>query len=216
MKKILLCVLFSFVCLGLWAQRYSVATNLVEWGNLGTINGEAGVSVSRHLSLHAGFRYNDWLFRKSDPDDRLEDPFGDEETQFQNKKQAYALTLRWWPWHIYSGWWGYVRGQYMEYNRGGLIRHSADEGDAFGFGVGVGYTYMLHKNWNIEFGAGQLIHIEFHAGPGSSAGRNNMYPAVAQAPEDGYRFWRNRQIIPQQRVIQVEGNASDSVHRLSS
>lgn len=154
MKRILFCLLLIFPCLCAFAQRYSVSTNFVEWANLGTVNADAGMAVSRHFSLHAGFRYNNWLYRKGDPDARLEDPSGDTERQFQNKKQAYNVTLRWWPWHIYSGWWGYVRAQYMEYNRGGLFRHIADEGDAVGGGIGFGYTYMIHKNWNVEFGAG--------------------------------------------------------------
>lgn len=136
------------------AQRYSVSSNLVEWANLGTMNVEGSVAVARHFSLHAGLRYNPWTFRPGDPDDRLVDPLGDTERQFENRKQAYAIGARWWPWYIYSGWWVYARGQYMEYNRGGLIHHTAEEGDAFGLGVGLGYTYMLHKNWNIEFGAG--------------------------------------------------------------
>ena len=154
MKKFFLSVALALCCVGLSAQRVSVGTNTVEWANLGTINAEVGVGVSQHLSIHAGARYNNWLFRKGNPDDRIVDPSGDTERQFQNKKQAYNLTLRWWPWHIYSGWWGYVRGQYMEYNRGGLFRHTADEGDAFGGGIGVGYTYMLSEHWNIEFGGG--------------------------------------------------------------
>ena len=139
---------------GASAQRYSVSTNFAEWANLGTINGEAGVAVAQHFSVHAGVRYNNWTFRKGVPEDRFEDPLGDNERQFENRKQAYALSVRYWPWYIYSGWWGYVRGQYMEYNRGGLLRHSAEEGDAYGVGVGAGYTRMIHKNWNIEFGVG--------------------------------------------------------------
>ncbi len=136
------------------AQRYSVSTNVVEWANLGTINAEAGIAVAQHFSVHAGARYNNWTFLKGNPDDRFTDPEGDLERQFENRKQAYALGMRYWPWYIYSGWWGYVRGQYMEYNRGGLIRHSAEEGDALGVGLGIGYTHMLHRNWNIEFGLG--------------------------------------------------------------
>lgn len=136
------------------AQRWSVSTNLVEWANLGTANIEAGAAVHRHLTLHAGVRYNPWTFRPGDPDDRLSDPEGDTEDQFENRKRAVSLSLRYWPWHVYSGWWGYVRGQAMEYNRGGVFHHEAREGDAYGLGVGAGYTRMLHKHWNIELGAG--------------------------------------------------------------
>lgn len=136
------------------AQRFSVSTNLVEWANLGTVNGEASMAVAQHFSLHAGVRYNNWTFRPGVPEDRFEDPEGVNERQFENRKQAYAVSVRYWPWYIYSGWWGYVRGQYMEYNRGGLLRHKAEEGDAYGVGIGAGYTRMLHKHWNIEFGVG--------------------------------------------------------------
>lgn len=150
-----------FLCLALLlfgvnarAQRFSVSTNLVEWANLGTVNGEAGVALAQHLSLHAGARYNNWTFRKGDPEDRFTDPSGDTERQFENRKQAYSLGVRYWPWYVYSGWWAYVRGQYMEYNRGGLFHHEAEEGDAVGVGLGFGYTLMIHRQWNIEFGAG--------------------------------------------------------------
>ena len=146
-------VLFG-MCATASAQRYSVSTNFVEWANLGTANLEAGVAVAQHFSLHAGMRYNNWTFRKGDPEDRFTDWAGDDERQFENRKQAYNLGIRWWPWYIYSGWWGYARGQYMEYNRGGLFHHTAEEGDAFGVGIGAGYTHILSRNWNIEFGAG--------------------------------------------------------------
>ena len=70
-----------------------------------------------------------------------------------NLEQAYAAGVRYWPWYVYSGWWFYFHGQWMEYNRGGLFQHSAEEGTAVGGGLGIGYTYMLNKHWNIEFGA---------------------------------------------------------------
>ena len=154
MKKFFLSVALALCCVGLSAQRVSVGTNAVEWANLGTINAEVGIGVSQHLSIHAGARYNNWLFRKGNPDDRIVDPSGDTERQFQNKKQAYNLTLRWWPWHIYSGWWIGARGQWMEYNRGGILSRSTEEGKAVGAGLSAGYTRMLHRNWNIEFGIG--------------------------------------------------------------
>lgn len=144
----------TFICDDLFAQRYSISTNLVEWANLGTMNAEAGVAVAQHFSIHAGFRYNNWTFNKGNPEERFSDPIGESEQQLENRKQAYSIGVRYWPWYVYSGWWGYLRTQYMEYNRGGLIRHAAEEGDAYGAGVGIGYTRMLHRNWNIEFGIG--------------------------------------------------------------
>lgn len=135
------------------AQRFSVSTNLVEWANLGTINGEFGVAVGQHFSIHANARYNNWTFRKGDPEARFEDPLGENEKQFENRKQAYAVGLRYWPWYIYSGWWFSLQGQYMEYNRGGVFNRTAEEGDAYGGSLGAGYTLMLNKHLNVEFGA---------------------------------------------------------------
>ena len=44
--------------------------------------------------------------------------------------------------------------QYQEYNRGGVFRLQTEEGDAYGVGVSFGYTLMVHKAFNIEFGVG--------------------------------------------------------------
>ena len=168
MKRfVLTALLVAAGCLipaGLSAQRFSVSTNIAEWANLGTINGEAGFAVAQHFSLHAGARYNNWTFLKGNPEDRFEDPFGETEQQFQNRKQAYQLSIRYWPWYVYSGWWSYVRGQYMEYNRGGVFRHTAEEGDAYGAGFGLGYTRMLHRSWNIEFGLGAWAGVTDYTG----------------------------------------------------
>mgnify|MGYP002855634759 CR=1 FL=1 len=149
---ILLCGLCFHVSLS--AQNYSVGTNIIEYANLGTLNLEGSVSVSQHFTVNANVRYNPWTFRPGHPDDRYADPLGETERQFENRKQAYALGVRWWPWYVYSGWWVYARGQYMEYNRGGVFQHKAEEGDAYGGGLGFGYSYLMHEKWNIEFGLG--------------------------------------------------------------
>lgn len=136
------------------AQRYSVSTNAVEWANFATMNLEAGIAVGQHFSIHAGTRINPWVWRPSPAEDRFVDPIGDSEKQFQSKQQTYNIGLRYWPWYVYSGWWAYLRGQYSEYDYGGLITHPREAGDAYGVGLGAGFTYMLHENWNIEFGVG--------------------------------------------------------------
>lgn len=136
------------------AQKVSFSTNAVEWANLGTVNAEAGVSAGRHVSFHAGFRYNPWTFRAGDPLERYDDPLGEDEAQFQNRKQAYDLSVRWWPWYAYSGWWLSLKGQYMEYDRGGFITHPREAGDAFGGGFSFGYSYLLAKHLNLDFGLG--------------------------------------------------------------
>ena len=76
------------------AQQWSVSTNAVDWLNFGTLNVEASAAVAQHISVNASARYNPWTFNASDP-----------ATQLQNREQTYRLGMRWWPWHIYSGWW---------------------------------------------------------------------------------------------------------------
>lgn len=124
------------------AQNWSAGTNVADWLMLGTMNAEASVSVARHLTVNAGARINPWTYRENDPD-----------SQMQMRQQTYNAGLRWWPWYVYSGWWIGAGAQYQEYNRGGLISRSTEEGDAWGGTLSGGYTMMLHKNLNVEFGA---------------------------------------------------------------
>ena len=144
MKKIIIALVCAvFLSLDAGAQKWSLSTNIVDWANLGTMNVEAGIAVSQHWSVMAGARYNPWTFNE-----------GNEETQFQNRKQSYHVGVRAWPWHIYSGWWFAAHAQYQEYNRGGLVSRDTEEGDAVGLGLSLGYTLMLHKKLNVEFGIG--------------------------------------------------------------
>ena len=137
------------------AQQYSVSTNAVDWMDYVTINAEGGMAVGRHISLHGGVRVNPWVFSPGDPEDRFVDVTAEDEGQFQNKKQAYNIGLRYWPWYIYSGFWLSAKGQYMEYDRGNIRgMEKREAGDAWGMGLGLGYTYMFKERWNIDFGLG--------------------------------------------------------------
>ena len=120
---------------------WSIGTNVVDWLNFGTMNVEASVAVARHVTVNAKYKYNPWTFNSNNRD-----------SQLQNRQNTIKAGIRWWPWHIYSGWWFCFNAQYQEYNRGGVIKRRAEEGDAFGLDVGAGYTLMLHKNFNLEFG----------------------------------------------------------------
>jgi len=124
------------------AQRWSLSTNIVEWLDLGTMNIEGSVAVARKITVNVGTRYNPWTYAK------------DTNHQFQNRKKAFKAGVRYWPWYVYSGWWIEADAQYMEYNRGGIFHSWTEEGDAIGGVFSFGYTLMLTKNWNIEFGAG--------------------------------------------------------------
>ena len=134
------------------AQNWSVSTNVLDYVSLGTMNAEVSAGVGRRVTIEASARVNPWTFHKGDPS-----------RQMQNRHQTYALGMRYWPWHIYSGWWISADAQYQEYNRGGIISQKTEEGDAFGLSAGAGYSLMLHEKVNLDFGvtlwAGQKTFI---------------------------------------------------------
>ena len=74
----------------LYAQTFSVSTDVLGLANLGTMNIDASYAVSRRWSLTAGARYNPFTFRKGNP-----------EEQFQYRQQSYAVGMRVWPWHTW-------------------------------------------------------------------------------------------------------------------
>ena len=53
-------------------------------------------------------------------------------------------------WSIHAG----AKGQYQEFNRGGVLTETSQEGDAFGAGFAGGYSLMLKEHWNLDFGLG--------------------------------------------------------------
>ena len=124
------------------AQSLAVSTNVVDYAVLGTMNLEVSYALQQHWSIAAGARYNPFTFEKEDGE------------QFQLRQRTFALGARWWPWHIYSGWWLSPKVRYMEYSAGGVIYERTKEGDRIGVGAAAGYTHMISSHLNIEFGAG--------------------------------------------------------------
>ena len=144
MKRILLPALCLLLTSALSAQVFSLSTNFLDWANLGTVNTQAGLSFSRHLSLHAGVRYNNWNFGSTEKGNA-----------FQNRARTASLGLRYWPWNVYSSWWTSARVQLEEYNRGGLLKElPTEEGTAAGLALGFGYSRMLDRHWNLDLGLG--------------------------------------------------------------
>jgi len=147
-RKIILTVLslslaaFSF-SFSASAQNASLSTNLAGYANFGTLNCEASYAVARHWSMTAGARYNPFTF-----------PGGVDDGNRQVRQRTFAIGTRFWPWHIYSGWWLSAKAQYQEYNVGGFVSPETREGDRVGGALSGGYTYMLGRHFNIEAGAG--------------------------------------------------------------
>lgn len=125
------------------AQRFSVGTDAVGWMALGTLNADASVAVSQTVSFHAGTALNPWTLRPGNPD-----------KQFQLRQFSLWAGGRWWPWHVYSGWWAGMDARYMVYNAGGIIKRDTEEGDAYGVRLWGGYSVMLSEHWNLDLGAG--------------------------------------------------------------
>lgn len=124
------------------AQKFTISTNIIEYANLGTLNLDASYAFARRWSVNVGARYNPFSFKNSREDD------------FHNKQQSYSVGVRFWPWHVCSGWWLGTKLRYQEYSTGGIISPITEEGDRWGAGVYAGYSYMLHRHVNIDFGVG--------------------------------------------------------------
>ena len=143
MQKYYFLILLLWLSLAANAQTISLGTNAVDWVNLGTANVEVGISVGQHFSITTGGRYNPWSFSSKRHDAPMHN----------NVKVAYA-GARYWPWYVFSGWWVGVKGQYEQFMQGGFWRPMLEVGTAIGAGLSGGYTWMLHKHLNLEFGIG--------------------------------------------------------------
>lgn len=141
MNKLLSAIIFLLLGVVLYGQELAVSTNIVDYVNLGTMNIEASYGFSRHWSVEAGVKYNPFSF-------------GEGEDAVQNRQRAFSAGAKYWPWHIYSGWWvaGHVR--YQEYNAGGLVSQETSEGDRFGSALQGGYSYMVSQHLNLNLGVG--------------------------------------------------------------
>ena len=159
MKKLVtILIILSFALLGAaaaTAQTWAVAVNAADAVELGTIGVEGSAAVGQHWSIHANAKVNPWTFGRrdtsADNNGLFQSPNPD---QKQDRKQVYAAGVRWWPWNVYSGWWIGGKGQYQEFNYGGLLTETSPEGDAFGAGFSGGYSLMLKEHWNLDFGLG--------------------------------------------------------------
>ena len=150
MKKLfatILCAVLLILPSDVFAQDWSLSVNVADLADLATVNADVGIAVDRHWTLNGGVKYNPWTFHRNESDRQIAG-------QYQNRKLNISAGARWWPWNVYSGWWAGSRVQYQAYNRGGLRKRSAEEGDAFGLAFSGGYSIMLNKHINLDFGLG--------------------------------------------------------------
>lgn len=133
MNKVLVIALGLAVSLGAWAQetKYALRANVAELAQGGTLDFEASVGFSRHWSADADVRYN---------------PYFD-----ASRQRSFGVGARWWPWYVYSGLWLSGKARYQEYSMASAF---TEEGDRYGGSLTAGYSRMLGKNLNLDFGLG--------------------------------------------------------------
>lgn len=126
---------------GAAGQELSISTNVLDYADMGTLNVEASYGLSQHWSVNAGAKYNPF-------------EFGSGEYPRIDKQRALYAGVRYWPWHIYSGWWVSGDLRYQEFRTGGPASATATEGDRYGSAMKGGYSYMLGPHFNLDLGLG--------------------------------------------------------------
>lgn len=121
-------------------QNMYVATNLLDYLNLGTINAEFGLSPWPEWSFYIKGRYCPFSYNFQE--------------RIQNRVAGGAAGARYWFWYSNAGWFLNAQAGYSKYNTGGIFDRNAYEGDAFSFAAGGGYSLMLNRRWNLDFALG--------------------------------------------------------------
>ncbi len=130
--------------MSLSAQKIGLSANFGEVAYYGTIDSELQYAVAQNWTLSAGGSYNPWSFDDLGVDGEV-----------HHRRRDFAVGTRWWPWHVYSGWWVSAEGMIQEYNEAHDLFSKGDyanEGVRFGARLGAGYTYMLSSWLNFDFG----------------------------------------------------------------
>lgn len=124
--------------------RFGLGVNAGDALMFGTIGVTAQMALHQHWSIEGWFKYNNWSWNNDVAEKRL-----------RQAQRSAALGARYWFWSSYSGWWLGLKGQWQEYSRGGVFgQNYKEEGDAYGAAVSGGYSVMLDRHWNIDFGIG--------------------------------------------------------------
>ena len=97
-------------------HHFSLFTNVADWSHFGTMNASFLYSVSRRSTVGATLRYNPFCFGR-----------GGGARMY--KMRAAEVDYRFWPWHVYSGWWMLADAQAREYNRANIWGMDYDEQD---------------------------------------------------------------------------------------
>ena len=146
MRRLLSAALLLCVAMAASAQEMGISTNVVDYLTAGSLNVEASYGFARHWSVSAGGKYSPLPSGKSIL------PASDDTALL--RQRLFNAGLRWWPWHIYSGWWMGAKLQYQEFVEKGRTGPETTEGDRFGGGLAAGYSAMLAPRFNLDLGLG--------------------------------------------------------------
>jgi hypothetical protein len=70
-------------------------------------------------------------------------------------QQSFAFGARYWPWYSFAGWWIGANAQFKNYRTGGLPwMKGSEEGTCYGAGLSLGYSVLITKWFNLDFGIG--------------------------------------------------------------
>lgn len=140
-KAILTAMVIAATAASASAQDAAVSANLLGLADLGTMGADVSAAVSRRVTADAGICYNPWTFTRGG-------------SIVQDRRRQVSAGVSLWPWHVLTGIHLGAGVQWREYNRGGLLSPSAEEGDAFGIYAEAGISRMIHHRWNISASAG--------------------------------------------------------------
>ncbi len=120
-------------------HQVALSTNILDWAYIGGINAAVAVNVSQHVTLELAGVANPFKAKFSGK-------------EFQNKQLTGEFSVKYWPWHAFSGWWFQGKAKFSDYAKTGIFESNFEDGKAIGGGIGLGYTLMLSKHINLDFG----------------------------------------------------------------
>ena len=123
-------------------QKWTVSTNAMSWLNLGTINAEGSLKLDRHFTVNAGFVANPWSITTPT------------HVEIFNHQYGGYVGAKYWPWNAFSEWWVGAKLQYKNFEQVGLHTAEMRRGNAVGAGVSAGYSMMISRHFNLDFGLG--------------------------------------------------------------
>ena len=118
----------------------SISTNLASWADLATVNLSLEYACSRNWSTDVTFEFNNWQFKEGSLSDR---------------RRCVTVGARYWPWYTYSGFW--LRpflGAESSSSEGLPLKFLNGTADRIGAGFSAGYSLMLSRHLNLDFGLG--------------------------------------------------------------